>query len=235
MPADHNDTIEQDMSEESKKDTLEDLTIANDNVLENRNCASDITAKKDTMLNVPDPDSTTQAASTDATPFQLEQTSMHDVPNDIITAKINEWHGDTGKFIVHWFEQVCLYESTAEKKAHLTNDQKMMLLLTACKENCGLSNIDDVFKALLALDPIQLPCSLEQYNALLLDAACFSIHSSDKDPFARSVRTASIDGEKIWQCINKFEDDTLQEVSMFANELFLDVTRMSAIILQENG
>ncbi len=57
-----------------------------------------------------------------------------------------------------------------------------------------------------------------------LNAACFSV-------FATSVRTAPIDGEK---CI-KFDDDTLQEVSMFANELILDVTRLSAIILQENG
>jgi hypothetical protein len=112
----------------------------------------------------------------------------------------------------------------------------MMLLIKACKENCELSNIDNVFNALLALDPIQLPCSLEQYNALLLNAACLSVHSGDKSPSVTSVRAASIDGEKVWQCIiNKFEDDTLQEVSMFANELFLDVTRMSAIILQENG
>jgi hypothetical protein len=61
-----------------------------------------------------------------------------------------------------------------------------------------------------------------------LNAACFSVHSSKN---ATSVRTAPIDGEK---CI-KFDDDTLQEVSMFANELILDVTRLSAIILQENG
>jgi hypothetical protein len=135
MPADHNDIIEQEMSEESKKDTLEDLTIVNDNVLENRNCASDITTKKHTMLNVPDPDSTTQVESIDATPFQLEQTSMYDVPNNVITTKNNEWHGDTGKFIVHWFEHLRLNENTAEKNAHLTNDQKMMLLIAACMEN----------------------------------------------------------------------------------------------------
>jgi hypothetical protein len=63
-----------------------------------------------------------------------------------------------------------------------------------------------------------------------LNAACFSVHSS-KNPSVTSARTAPIDGEK---CI-KFDDDTLQEVSVFANELFPDVTRMSAIILQENG
>jgi hypothetical protein len=66
-----------------------------------------------------------------------------------------------------------------------------------------------------------------------LNAACFSIHSS-KNPFATNIGTAPIDGEKIWQCI-KSEDDTLQEIPLFANELILDVTRLSAIILQENG
>jgi hypothetical protein len=136
---------------------------------------------------------------------------------------------------VHWFEQVRLYASTAKKNAHLTNDQTMMLLLTAsCKENCELLTIDDVFKALLALDPIQLPCSLEQYDALLLNAACLSTHFGDKNPFATtSVRAAPIDGERVWQCI-KSEDDTLQEVSMFANEVFLDVIEAPAVILQEN-
>jgi hypothetical protein len=214
---------------------LDDPTFVNDNVLENRNHSFVNTANKQMISNVLDPDSITQLESIAATFFQLEQTSMHDVPNDVITSKINEWHGDRGNFIVHWFEQVRLYESTAKKNTHLTNDQTMMLLLTACKENCELSTIDDVFKALLALDPIQLPCSLEQYDALLLNAACLSIHSGDKNPSATtSVRAAPIDGERVWQCI-KSEDDTLQEVSMFANELFLDVTRMSAIILQENG
>jgi hypothetical protein len=111
----------------------------------------------------------------------------------------------------------------------------MMILLTACKENCELSDIDNVFKALLALDPIQLPCSLEQYyNALFLNAACLSIHSGDKNPSATSVRAVPIDGEQVWQCI-KSEDDTLQEVSMFANELFHDVIEAPAVIQQENG
>jgi hypothetical protein len=111
----------------------------------------------------------------------------------------------------------------------------MMLLITACKENCELSNIDNVFKALLALDPIQLPCSLEQYNALLLNAVCLSIHSGDKSPSVTSVCAASIDGERIWQCIKSEDDTLLQEVPMFANELFLDGTRLSAIVLQESG
>jgi hypothetical protein len=53
----------------------------------------------------------------------IDSPSMHDVPNDVITSKTNEWHGDTGNFIVHWFEQVRLYESTAKKNTHLTNDQ----------------------------------------------------------------------------------------------------------------
>jgi hypothetical protein len=158
LPADPDDIIEQEMNEELKKEPLNDPTFVNDNVLENWNYAFVDTANKQMILNVLDPDSITQVESIDVTLFQLEQTSMHDVPNDVITSKINKWHGDTGNFIVHWFEQVRLYESTAEKEAHLTNDQKMMLLLTASKENCELSDIDNVFKAsLLALDPIQLP------------------------------------------------------------------------------
>jgi hypothetical protein len=144
----------------------------------------------------------------------LEQTYLYDAPSDVITFKINKWHGDTEKFIVHWFEQVCLYESNVQKKAHLTNDQKMMILLTACKENCELSTIDDVFKALLALDPIQFPCSLEQYDALLLNVACLSTHFGDKNPFVTtSVCAAPIDGERVWQCI-KSEDDTLNSFLM---------------------
>jgi hypothetical protein len=213
---------------------LDDPTFVNDNVLENRNYAFVNTANKQMISNVLDPDSITQVESIDAIPLQLEQIYLYDAPSDVITSKFNKWHGDTEKFIVHWFKQVCLYESTVQKKAHLTNDQKMMLLITACKENCELWNIDNVFKALLALDPIQLPCSLEQYNALLLNAACLSVHSGDKSPSVTSVRAVPIDGEQVWQCI-KSEDDTLQEVSMFANELFLDVTRLSAIILQESG
>jgi hypothetical protein len=185
------------MNEELKKEPLDDPTFVNDNVLENRNYAFVNTANKQMISNVLDLDSITQVGSIDATPFQLEQTSMHDVSDDVITSKINKWHGDTEKFIVHWFKQVCLYESTVQKKAHLTNDQKMMILLTACKENCELSDIDNVFKALLALDPIQLPCSLEQYNALLLNAACLSIHSGYKNPSATSVCAVPIDGEQV--------------------------------------
>jgi hypothetical protein len=53
----------------------------------------------------------------------------------LITAKVNDWSGDTEKFIMHWFEQVRLYESTAEEEAHLTDGQKMMLLINAVKDN----------------------------------------------------------------------------------------------------
>jgi hypothetical protein len=88
----------------------------------------------------------------------------------LLTAKVNDWSGDTEKFIMHWFEQVRLYESTAETEAHLTDGQKMMLLINAVKDNRELAAVDTNFKTLLALDPTKKP-SLEQYKALLLSAA----------------------------------------------------------------
>jgi hypothetical protein len=89
------------MNEELKKEPLDDPTFVNDNVLENRNYAFVDTANKQMILNVLDPDSITQVESIDAIPLQLEQTYLYDAPSDVITAKINEWHGDTGSSIVH--------------------------------------------------------------------------------------------------------------------------------------
>jgi hypothetical protein len=87
----------------------------------------------------------------------------------------------------------------------------------------------------LFLDVIEMPAvSLQEKTYPNPPSSTECTNFSDKNPFATSVRTAPIDGEKIWQCI-KSEYDTLQEVSMLANELFLNVTRMSTIILQENG
>jgi hypothetical protein len=94
MPADPDDIIEQEMNEELKKEPLDDPTFVNDNVLENRDYTFVNTANKQMISNVLDPDSITQVESIDAIPLQLEQTYLYDAPNDVITSKINKWHGD---------------------------------------------------------------------------------------------------------------------------------------------
>jgi hypothetical protein len=60
-----------------------------------------------------------------------------------------------------------------------------------------------------------------------------SIRSAE-EPSTSNVRAAPIDGENIKQYI-KSKHDTLQKISMIADELPLDVTGRSIVIPQENG
>jgi hypothetical protein len=85
----------------------------------------------------------------------------------IITAKIEDWRGDTEKFIMHWFEQVCLYKSVAEPEAHMTEQQKIMNLNLAVQSNRELATVDTTFKSMLSMDKSKTP-TLEQFRDLLL-------------------------------------------------------------------
>jgi hypothetical protein len=88
----------------------------------------------------------------------------------IITAKIEDWRGDTKKFIMHWFEQVRLYESVAEPEAYMTEQQKIMNLNIAVQSNRELATVDTTFKSMLSMDKTKVP-TIAQFKDLLLSAA----------------------------------------------------------------
>jgi hypothetical protein len=88
----------------------------------------------------------------------------------IITAKIEDWRGDTEKFIMHWFEQVRLYESVAEPDAYMTEQQKIMNLNIAVQSNRELATVDTTFKSMLSLDKTKVP-TIAQFKDLLISAA----------------------------------------------------------------
>ena len=88
----------------------------------------------------------------------------------IITARIDAYRGTAEQFIMHWFEQVRLYEETSETEAHLTGPQKKTLLVLAVASNPDLAQIDNNYNTMLSLDPTMKP-SIDQYRSLLLSAA----------------------------------------------------------------
>jgi hypothetical protein len=70
---------------------------------------------------------------------------------------------------MHWFEQVCLYESITESEAHMTEQQKIMNLNLTVQSNCKLATVDTTFKSMLSMDKSKTPM-LEQFKDLLLSA-----------------------------------------------------------------
>jgi hypothetical protein len=59
----------------------------------------------------------------------------------IITTKITDFSGSAQKFILHWFEQIRLYETLTEEKKHLQPKQKLCHVARRCAtQSCPRCN-----------------------------------------------------------------------------------------------
>ncbi|KAG7344871.1 reverse transcriptase RNA-dependent DNA polymerase [Nitzschia inconspicua] len=96
--------------------------------------------------------------------------STNEIYQYLIHADITEWSGYTEKFLLHWFEQVRLYENNADPSAFLSDTQKLQLLANAVQGHPTLCLVQDQLDAITAYDPKKKP-TIEQYKSLLFNAA----------------------------------------------------------------
>ena len=85
--------------------------------------------------------------------------------------RINDgsWRGTTSSFILHWIEQVRLYESTAPKNEHVSDGQKRTMLENVVSSHTELRMIKTQADQLKALNGSVL--TYAQYNTLLQSSA----------------------------------------------------------------
>jgi hypothetical protein len=90
----------------------------------------------------------------------------------IVTAKITDFSGSAQKFILHWFEQIRLYETLTEEKKHLQPEQKLAMLQDAVRPSPALAGaIDASHQQIMSVHPPDKEPTLDDYKALLLHTA----------------------------------------------------------------
>ena len=89
----------------------------------------------------------------------------------ITSVRINDgsWRGTTSSFILHWIEQVRLYESTANKNEHFSDGQKRTMLENVVSSHNELRAIKTQADQLKALNGSVL--TYAQYSTLLQASA----------------------------------------------------------------
>lgn len=105
------------------------------------------------------------------------------------SVRINDgsWRGTTSSFILHWIEQVRLYESTAAKNEHFLDGQKRTILENLVSSHNRLRTIKTQADQVKALNGSVL--TYAQYNTLLQSSANIydaSLSGSNKK-YTRSV------------------------------------------------
>jgi hypothetical protein len=88
----------------------------------------------------------------------------------IVTAKITDFSGSAQNFILHWFEQIRLYETLTEEKEHLQPEQKLAMLQDAVHPSPALAVIEASHQQIMSVHPDKEP-TLDDYKALLLHTA----------------------------------------------------------------
>jgi hypothetical protein len=88
----------------------------------------------------------------------------------IVTAKITDFSGSAQKFILHWFEQIRLYEMLTPEKKHLQPEQKLAMLQDAVRPSPALAAIEASHQQIMSVHPDKEP-TLDDYKALLLCTA----------------------------------------------------------------
>ena len=123
----------------------------------------------------------------------------------ITTAHLDDgtWNGTTEKFVLHWMEQVRLYEELVDPTAALVDAVKLMLVTNAV---CGHPKLSGVYNVAVQLaSQTRQHVDYDQYSDLLL-SECAQADSA----FAQSPRKAHHSVYKSDLAINDGEDDALQ-------------------------
>ena len=88
----------------------------------------------------------------------------------ITTAKVETWKSTTESFILHWQNQIRLYETLSETTRHLDEDLKLTLLQNAVHSNTYLRAVKDQANQLKSYDTNNR-LNYDQYCTLLLSSA----------------------------------------------------------------
>ena len=123
----------------------------------------------------------------------------------ITTARIDDgtWNSTTEKFILHWMEQLCLYEELVDPTAALVDAIKLTLITNAVRGHPKLSGVYNVAVQLASQTGQRV--DYEQYSDLLL-SECAQADAA----FAQSPRKAHHSVYMSDLAINDGEDDALQ-------------------------
>ena len=123
----------------------------------------------------------------------------------ITTARIDDgtWNSTTEKFVLHWMEQVRLYEELVDPTAALVDAVKLTLITNAVRGHPKLSGVYNVAVQLASQTGQRV--DYEQYSNLLL-SECAQADAA----FAQSPRKAHHNVYMSDLTINDGEDDALQ-------------------------
>ena len=95
----------------------------------------------------------------------------------LVTVRINDgtWNGSSEKFVLHWMEQLRLYETLIDPKDILSDAIKMMLLQSAVRGSVQLGQVYNV--ALQLATHHNTPVTYQKYTELLL-SECAQLDSA---------------------------------------------------------
>ena len=93
-----------------------------------------------------------------------------DILSYITTAKIETWKGTSESFVLHWQDQIRLYETLSITAKHLDDTLKLTLLQNAVHSNAHLRAVKDQADQMKSCDSTN-EITYDKYCALLLSAA----------------------------------------------------------------